>query len=216
MSSPRRSLVVLIGAFVIIAGACSNSPQSVLPTDAGPVAKPTTLLTIGGSATEGDGTEDRLRDAWPYIVLHDALPLSSVLVNAALDDQTVARAIADQLPIASDVKPNVVAIWLGADDVLAGTPRADFTRELTELVESLRADGAQRILVADLPAQLGGAVGRYNAAIRAVVTMTRAELVELARTPITVIHVSRLPDQPDTASHRAIAAVFTRVLRSSP
>ena len=216
MRSPRRTFILLLGALALIASGCTNTRQSVGPAATGPAVKPTTLLTIGGSATEGDGTDDRLRDAWPYLVLHDALPPASVLVNAALDHQTVERAIVDQLPISREVKPDVVAIWLGADDVLADVPRGDFTRALTQLVQSLRAEGAHRILVGDLPAQLGGPVGGYNAAIRAVVTATHAELVELARTPIRIVRVSGLADQPDTASHRAIAAAFTRVLTSSP
>ena len=48
--------------------------------------------TIGGSATEGDGVPDRFRDAWPYLLFDEAFPVSTSLVNAALDGATVANA----------------------------------------------------------------------------------------------------------------------------
>ena len=48
------------------------------------------MLAIGGSATEGDGVRDRLVNAWPYLVFHQALPVSAIFVNGSLDDATVA------------------------------------------------------------------------------------------------------------------------------
>ena len=57
-----------------------------------------TVLTIGENKTPGRRLPDRLQDAWPYLVFHDAFPLSTVFVNGALDEATVADAIETQAP----------------------------------------------------------------------------------------------------------------------
>ncbi len=174
------------------------------------------MVTMGGSATEGDGVEDRLHDAWPYLVYNEARPPTSVLVNAALDDATVRRAIANQLLLVAETKPDLVAVWLGVDDARARTPVATFRRELTLLIRSARVTAVTRVLVADLPASIGVAdAGAYNTAIRQAVTATKAELVELANIDVTLAPTQGLPDQPDAKSHRAIADAFERVLRGS-
>ena len=196
---------------VIAVAACSGGSH----TKAGPTANastgPTrTVLAIGSSATEGDGLADRLQDAWPYRVFRDAFPISTAFVNGALDDATVAHALADQAPLAVELKPDLVEVWIGADDLRASTPIPVFTLTFTRLVAALRAAGSRRILIADLPAAYGSRASSYNAAIHSVVASTHAELVSLANAVITLAPTDGLPPQPDAASHRAIAAAFAR------
>ena len=143
---------------------------------------------------------DRLQDAWPYLVFHDAFPLSTVFVNGALDDATVAEAIEAQAPLAAELKPDLVEVWLGADDLRVRTPVAEFTQSLTNLISALRAAGSRRILVADLPTAYGARVAAYNAAIHQVVAGAHAELVPLAATPITLAPNDGLEPQPDAAA----------------
>ena len=88
----------------------------------GTQGKPTTLVTIGSSATEGDGVSNRFRQAWPYLFFDEAFPISTSLVNAAVDGATVANASTQQLPLVREVKADVVAIWLGVDDLENHTP----------------------------------------------------------------------------------------------
>lgn len=215
MSRPR--LAVLTTIVLVIALAACNSTRPASPF-ASPDAnrKPTTLLTIGGSATEGDGVSDRYRDAWPYLVFNKSFPRSSSLVNAALDGATVSNALLDQLPLAQEVKPNTVAIWLGADDLLQRTPIAPFTNQLHHLIEELRAAGAHRILVADLPSAYGRNAQTYNTAIRRVAAATNTTLVEIQHAPISLAPTDGLSHQPTTASDELIAAAFEHALRPTP
>jgi lysophospholipase L1-like esterase len=196
---------------MIIVAACSGGSH----TNAGPTANTTagparTVLAIGSSATEGDGVPDRLQDAWPYLVYRDAFPIPTAFVNGALDDATVAHALAYQAPLAQETRPDLVEVWIGADDLRAATPIPVFTLTFTRLIEKLRAAGSRRILVADLPAAYGNRAGSYNTAIHSVVASTHAELVSLANALITLAPTDGLPPQPDAASHRAIAAAFER------
>ena len=200
---------------VLALGACTGGSHPAPSASAGDNAKPTTLLTIGGSATEGDGVPDRFRDAWPYLLFDEAFPVSTSLVNAALDDATVANAEVDQLPLAREVKPQVVAVWLGIDDLAQHTPIDQFSSGLHTLIEELRANGAQRILVADLPRVFGVGAAAYDTATRSVVQSTNATFVELENAAISLRPSRGLADQPDTASHRVIATAFERALKRS-
>ena len=203
----RRAIAFAVGA-MLIAAACSGAHSKTAPrttTSAGPTE---TVLAIGSSATEGDGVRDRLQNAWPYVVFRESLPSSAAFVNGALDDATVAHALASQAPLAKELKPDIVEMWLGADDLRSGTPLAVFESGYTQLIDTLRADGSRRILVADLPRAYGSRAPGYNAAIHAVVANTHSELVSLANAAITLAPTDGLPPQPDTASHRIIANAF--------
>jgi GDSL-like Lipase/Acylhydrolase family len=203
----RNSILAAVSMLTLAACSAGSHSKASAPTTA-PAAATETVLAIGGSATEGDGVRDRLRDAWPYIVFRDDLPASAAFVNGALDDATVAHALATQAPLAQELNPDLVEIWLGADDLLAATPIPAFTFTFTHLVEMLRADGSRRILIGDLPAAYGSRAVFYNSAIHAVVSTTHSELVSLANASITLEPTDGLSPQPDAASHRVIAAAF--------
>lgn len=210
----RLCCAIVVSLTAVLSGCSAHSrAASVLPpTAAGPRE---TVVSIGGSATEGDGVRNRLQEAWPYLVFRNALPLSTVFVNAALDDATVAHALTSQVPVATELKPDLVEVWLGADDLQAATPIPVFTTGLTQLIQRLRASTSTRVLVADLPISFGARAGPYNTAIRAIVTATGAELVSLATATVTLAPVKGLTPQPDAGGNRAIAAAFQKVIAKS-
>ena len=119
-------LVAAIGVVSALAG-CAGKSNAPAAEAVGATARTTTFLTIGSSATEGDGVSDRLHEAWPYLVFNQAFPISTSLVNAAVDGATVTNAREEQVPVARELKPDVVAIWLGVDD-LASAPRSTSSR----------------------------------------------------------------------------------------
>jgi lysophospholipase L1-like esterase len=216
MSHVRRGAATVVGLVVSVTltAACSAGSHRATGPAANAAAPRQTVLAIGGSATRGDGVPDRLQDAWPYLVFHDAFPLSTVFVNGSLDDATVADALETQAPLATELKPDLVEVWLGADDLRVGTPTDEFTRSLTNLIAALRTAGSRRILVADLPTAYGARVAAYNAAIHQVVSGTHAQLVPLAAAPITLAPNDQLESQPDAASHRVVAAAFQKAIRN--
>jgi hypothetical protein len=184
------------------------------PVDVDANVSSKTVLALGGRASAGDGLGDRLRDAWPYRVF-DALPRPTVFVNGARDDATVARALADQAPLARELRPDIVEVWLGEEDIGARTPIRAFTSEFARLLTELRAAGARRILVADLPAAYGERTARYNSAIHQVVRDAGAEIVALARARID-LGSPRGDRLPDAASQRVIADAFAAAIKSRP
>ncbi len=210
----RRYVVLTVVALVAL-GACSTASKSKGPASEPSTGPTITVLALGGSATEGDGVRDRLRDAWPYLVFETAFPRSTVFVNGALDDATLQHAITAQAPLAAQLKPDVIEVWLGADDVTARTPISLFRAEFHQLLDLLHASGARRIIVADLPPALGS-TAPYNTAIHAQVAAAHAELVSLANVAIALGPTDGLTPQPDTASHRLIAAAFERRIDQNP
>ncbi len=210
----HRAAVAALICLVCSLAACSGGTTATAPPRSTGNARPTTLLTIGGSATEGDGLTDRYREAWPYLLFHHAFPLSTTLVNAAVDGATAANVQAQQVPLVGDVQPDVVAIWLGIDDLSERTPIATFRTGLTATIEQLRANGARNILIADLPKAYGD-VGQLNTAIRIVVRSTSTTLVELEQAAIVLAPDRRFPAEPDAASQQMIASSFERALTQS-
>lgn len=204
----RRHIVTL--ALVIVLTACSTGSRSTKgPTSAPSTGPVITVVALGGSATEGDGVRDRLRNAWPYLVFRTAFPRSTIFVNGALDEATLQHALTTQVPLADQVNPDVVEVWLGANDVTARTPISVFRSEFRRLLGLLHPSGARRVLVADLPPALGN-VAPYNAAIHSEVSAAHAELVSLTDTAVTVAPTDGLTPQPDAPSHGLIAAAFER------
>ena len=167
--------------------------------------------SAGGRSSDGDGLADRLRDAWPYRVF-DALPRPTVFVNNARDRATVAEALSEQTPLARELRPDIVEVWLGADDVAAGTPLPEFTRELAaprragccRRAEPSRRRPARRVRRHDRA---------RNAAIHRVARDDGAELVALAGARI-ALGSPREGRLPDAASQRVIADAFAAVIKA--
>jgi hypothetical protein len=206
----RTRLGVALG-LTLLAAACSRGASSTAAPPTAPSTAPR-LLTLGGSATEGDGIQDRLHRAWPYLVFHEALPESATLVNAATDDGRALTALSEQVPLAGETKPDIAAVWIGADDVRARTPLSEFRFAFTRIVDDLRADGARRVVVGTVP-KAYGEVAAYNDIIRTVARTQHAQLVELEHAPVALTPAEGLEPQPDTAGHRVVADAYERAVR---
>jgi lysophospholipase L1-like esterase len=218
---PRRpALPVVLAALValgFVATACST-PGDDRTDDAGAAAVTTeatsTLLIMGSAASIGDQLDEPLQDSWPRVFYREAFPRATVLVNAAGRSSTVLDAQRDQLPLAQELRPDVVAIWLGQADLVIGTPVALFETELATLVQRVRETGA-RVLLANLTAH-GASAARtaaFNDAVADVARAQDATLVDLFHTRISTLATVNDTFAPDVAGHRAIARAFTDALK---
>lgn len=171
-----------------------------------------TLVVMGSSATVGEGLDQPLQQSWPRILHREAFPRATVLVNAATDTSTVADAIREQLPVAEELRADVVAIWLGQADLSLGTPVGDFGRDLRTLVQRVRAVGA-RVLLGNLPDTGTARADGYDAAIASVARDTGATLVDVHALSITTLGPNTGPFLPNAAGQRAVAGAFAAALR---
>jgi acyl-CoA thioesterase I len=107
-------------------------------------------VAIGASDTAGIGTTDPLRDAWPN-VLWRKLPPGTSLYNLGVPGSTTREAIIEQLPLAMAADPDIVTVWLNANDILRDIRPAQYGRNLQRLLASLGERDSVIMLVANVP-----------------------------------------------------------------
>jgi antitoxin (DNA-binding transcriptional repressor) of toxin-antitoxin stability system len=149
VSSSRR-LVSIAACLVVVLAACSGDSDDAAPADvdAGP---PEVYVAIGSDQTVGTSLDRPLVEAWPRLFYRATLGRSAVFVNAATEGSTVAQALEEQLPLALELEPTLVTVWLNVNDLAAGVPVETYERQLAELVRALRRGGQTEVLVANIP-----------------------------------------------------------------
>jgi acyl-CoA thioesterase I len=236
----RRRASIAVVSVVSLVGTlfgCSGTSTPDRP-DPAAVAPPETYVAVGASESIGVGAERPLVDAWPRVLYRDTLARNTVFVSVGVEGSTVAEALDEQVPLARELRPTLVTVWLNVNDLAAGVPVTDYERQLTELVRALRQEGDVRVLVAntppldELPAyqtrggsrfpppdQVGGLVADYNQAIARVAAAEGADLVDTHAAGIQAVEegtfASLISDDgfhPSTAGHARIAEVFAAAL----
>lgn len=204
----RAAPVAAVLAAVVLVACSSGGDRAEAPAADGPAQ---TYVAIGADDTLGTGLDRPVVDEWPKLLFRDDMPRNTVFVNAAVQGATVAEALRDELPLALEVEPTLVTVWLNLDDVTARTPVPSYERELRELVHALRRGGDARVLLANTPEMTGVApatIAAYNAAIDRVARAEGADLVDLNGAGVDA--PSRTHPSPE--GHRRIAEVFAAEL----
>lgn len=149
---PRRlvSLVVLAG-LVLAAAACSDEQGGQDTTTTTPVGPPITFVSLGSSETNGGRSAQPIGDTWPHLLFREAFPVRARFVNLARDRSTVAEALADQVPEAGALAPDVVTVWFGTSDAFSATPLDRFEADLAEALNRLSASGARVVVIVGPP-----------------------------------------------------------------
>jgi lysophospholipase L1-like esterase len=236
----RRAAIAALtvaSAVVTLATGCSGGSSTEAP-DAPTAAPPQTYVAVGASESVGIGADRPLVDAWPRVLYRTALDRNTVFVSAGVEGSTVADALDEQLPLALELRPTLVTVWLNVNDLAAGVPVATYERQLSQLVQALRRNDRARVLVANAPPldqlpvyqALAGTrfpppdevrelVAAYNAAIERITDAQGADLVDLHTAGLDAVEdgtfASLIADDgfhPNTAGHTRIAGVFAAAL----
>jgi lysophospholipase L1-like esterase len=145
-----RPLVSIAAGLVVVLAACSGDSDDVAPANVG-TGPPEVYVAIGSDQTVGTSLERPLVEAWPRLLYRANLDRGAVFVNAATEGSTVAQALEDQLPLALELEPTLVTVWLNMNDLAAGVTAEIYERQLAELVRALRRGGQTEVLVANIP-----------------------------------------------------------------
>jgi lysophospholipase L1-like esterase len=194
---------LLMLALPVTLVACSLLPGPSRPPTKGTggAGLPDTTVTpslvyaaIGASDAFGVGTDDPKTDAWP-VVLARSLGVVYRLVNLGIPGATVELAARDELPIALDVQPDVITVWLAANDLDTGVPLPTYRSQLQALLHALATGTHARIYVGNLPDltlvpyfahrnrdTLASQVRKWNGAIATVCAEEHVSLVDLYST----------------------------------
>lgn len=144
---PRWALTLaglLAGALALVVGTagCTDKGPSRAPVADRPAGGPVTFVVMGDQRATAGQTPDALHQTWPQLMFTRSLPRRAVYVNLASDGATVADARRAQVGAAHDLKPTVVAVWLGKADSQQATSQDRFEARLGALVDDLRRAAA--------------------------------------------------------------------------
>ncbi len=154
-----------LGAFGIVLAmlalaACGGSQSATTATTAGacepipPGNGPFTYVAIGASDAVGIGATCPSTQGYVPL-LGTRMPHNAKVVNLGIAGATVRLALGDEVSYAVAAKPNVITVWLAANDFRAmegGTLTLDqYTQQLDTLLGDLAASTAAHIYVANLP-----------------------------------------------------------------
>ncbi len=235
----RLSVLLALPALLVAVAAtagCSDGAAVEAPPPA-PAEAQQTYVAVGASETIGTGADRPLIEAWPHVLHRTALPTGTVFVSAGESGATVEDALEHQLPLALELRPTLVTVWLNVNDLLAGVPAATYESRLRELVEALRQGGRSRVLVANVPPvehlpayeevgidvvppdEVVALVDAYNGAVDRVARATGAEVVDLHGAGEAAVEAGTFDDlvaddgfHPSTEGHARVAAAFADAL----
>jgi lysophospholipase L1-like esterase len=127
-------------------GQSSVSASSVPPGSGGARLR---YVALGDSYTIGTSVGERER--WPN-QLAAAVPLLELVANLGVNGFTSRDVIEVELPQLAALRPDVVTLLIGVNDVVQGVPVESYRRNVETILEALIAQvGASRILVVTTP-----------------------------------------------------------------
>ncbi len=188
--------------------------EALLP----PRDRPLRLVALGDSITEGMGDSNPgggLRGWVDRLAVMLAASHPVDFANLAVRSRRVEEMCREQLPMALALRPDLVTILIGANDLVA--PRADIaalTAGVERCVAALRATGARVVLVTPfLPGHRAATIvlarrfARFADALIGVARRTGAVLVDtdLIRDLADARHWGVDGVHPNAAGHRALA-----------
>ncbi len=149
---------------IVLLTACSSGPSQGTVSIAHPTPKtvgtqatpffssngPVTYVALGASDAVGVGSN--VPGAQGYVPLVAAhLPKGSHLINLGISGIHLHEALSQELPLALSTSPNLVTIWLVANDFIAGVPYDQYFHDLNFLLQKLQNGIHARVVMANLP-----------------------------------------------------------------
>lgn len=133
------------------------------------------------------------------------------------------------LPVAKEEEPELVTIFVGVNDIVAGEPIENFQNDLSEILLTLRDDTPALVVIANIPdiTQLPRfqsdpdkdvtkeRVDTFNAVINNEAAKSGAKIVDLSAIDIQSFQVSDDGFHPSDEGHQLIADEFLKVIRAN-
>lgn len=153
-------LVLLLAGCAFGSSSPANTSGSTsTPTLATPTQHATYIyVAIGASETFGTGADRPATENWPTD-LSAHLPRGVQVINLGIPGITAPQALQSELPEALDVKPNLVTVWLGTNDISGAFMNhvsldealGQYQQSLDSILSQLSANGHPPVAVANIP-----------------------------------------------------------------
>ena len=120
------------------------------PTKTPVFSKPITYVALGASDAVGLGSD--VPGAQGYVPLISArLPKGSHMLDLGISGIHLHEALSEELPLALSTSPDLVTVWLVANDFIGGVSYSNYMQDLTIMLTQLQSRTHARIYMADLP-----------------------------------------------------------------
>ena len=111
---------------------------------------PVTYVALGASDAVGIGSDVPGSQGYvPLVAAH--LPKKSHLINLGISGIQLHEALSQELPLALSTSPNLITIWLVANDFIGGVTYDQYFHDLNFLLQQLHVSTHARIVMANLP-----------------------------------------------------------------
>ena len=188
-ASHSRRLAV--AALALVLGACGGPPASPArspvvtpsPSRSPASANGATLRYVALGDSYTIGTSVTVPERWPDQLVVQ-VPELELVANLGVNGFTSADLIAVELPQLGGLRPDIVTILIGVNDVVQGVPEATYRRNVTVILDQVvTLVGANRVVVVTTPDYTvtpAGADYGDPAAMAAGIRANNAIITELA------------------------------------
>ena len=188
--------------FALVLAACDRGPS--LPQ----LERQDVILAFGDSLTHGTGAGQD--EAYPAVL---ARLTGRSVINAGVPGDTTADGL-ERLPdLLQQHRPRLVLLCLGGNDMLRKQPSETIESNLRQLVQAIRASGAEAVLIAvPEPRLFGGTPDFYQRIAEDMQLPLEAEIFD------DVLKDNRLKSDPihaNAAGYRVVAERLAEFLRES-
>ncbi len=150
LPDPRRFIVALCA--LLLLAACDRAPT--LPK----LDSHDVIVAFGDSLTHGTGAS--ASDAYPAVL---AALTGRTVINAGVPGDTTSSGLQRLPAVLDEYKPRLVLLCLGGNDMLRKQPEAATENNLRLLVKTIRASGAEVVLIGvPEPRLFGGTPDFYS------------------------------------------------------
>ena len=188
--------------FALVLAACERGPSlpQLEPQDV--------ILAFGDSLTHGTGAGEA--ESYPAVL---ARLTGRSVINAGVPGDTTADGL-ERLPdLLQQHRPRLVLLCLGGNDMLRKQPSETIESNLRQLVQAIRASGAEAVLIAvPEPRLFGGTPDFYQRIAEDMQLPLEAEIFD------DVLKDNRLKSDPihaNAAGYRLVAERLAEFLRES-
>jgi acyl-CoA thioesterase-1 len=128
----------------------SHSTVQAQPTAVNILSKPLVYVALGASDAVGIGSNTPLSQGYVPLVAA-RLPKGSHALDLGVNGIHLREALTAELPLALSTSPDLITVWLVANDFIGGVAYNDYMQDLATLLSQLHSGTRARIFMANLP-----------------------------------------------------------------
>ncbi len=128
----------------------SHSTVQAKPTAVNFLSRPLVYVALGASDAVGIGSDTPVSQGYVPLVAA-RLPKGSHAIDLGVNGIHLHEALTAELPLALSTSPDLITVWLVANDFIGGVAYNEYMQDLATLLSQLRSGTRARIFMANLP-----------------------------------------------------------------